>query len=463
MLTYNLREKLGVSLYEALYEFVRQDIIEGKLTSGEKLPSKRVMAENLGISVMTVENAYAQLIAEGYAESRERSGYYVCDIGELPRRNDPVAFSLSSPKKELTDLSGGGGRDTLFPFSVWVKIMRQVIRRKGKELLEPVDFRGAYELRCSIAEHLHQSRGLTVRPEQIIVGAGNEYLYTLAIQLLGRDRTYGIEDPCYRKISGIYQANEVRLRHIPLDSEGLQVQHLRDCEVVHISPAHHYPTGIVMPVRRRIALLDWAYGASERYIIEDDYDSELRHSGKPLPPLFALDGQQRVLYLSTFSQTITPSLRIGYLCLPINLMEELIRRLGFYACTVPTFEQYTLAEFISSGAYEKHVNRLRKHLRDKRRLVMEQIEKSSLGGRCRIAEENAGTHFLILVDTKLSDAELKEQAKEHGIAVQFLSEFEKEKRSKGSLILNYGCLDANQLPWVLEVLSELIENERLLF
>ncbi len=458
MLTYTLEKGKGQSLYAALYAHIREDILQGKLSAGNRLPSKRTLAANLGVSIATVESAYAQLIAEGYAYPKQRSGVYVCAIGEPMKKVLPVAVETQlSVSKPLLDLSGGGGEDVPFPFSVWAKTMRTVMAEQGKKILRPVDFRGALELREAIAAHLYQSRGLQVSPERIVIGAGNEHLYGLIVQLLGRNRLYAVEDPGYGKISDIYGANDVALCHIPLDGEGMSVEALNQsgAEVAHISPAHHYPTGIVMPIGRRNALLQWAYGKEGRYIIEDDYDSELRHSGKPVPPLFSMDHEQRVLYLSTFSQTIAPSLRIAYVCLPAELLCRLRERLGFYTCAVPTFEQYTLARFISSGDYERHLNRLKKLLREKRAKIFSQIEESPLAGKCGIVEENAGTHFLLQLPTKQTDEELRKRGAERGLNLHFLSEYEWRKKHRGNLIINYACLDTQKVPKALEILWEL--------
>lgn len=458
MLTYTLKKTPGHPLYEQLYQSIRDDIAAGRLPAGSRLPSKRVLAVHLGVSVVTVESAYAQLLAEGYAEARPRSGVYVCAIGSSVPVQPPHMPSLPQPSapEPLFDLSGGTGEDVPFPASVWVRTMREVIA--DKRLMQPVDFAGAPELRAAIAAHLEQARGLRVSPEQIFIGAGTEYLYGLIVQLLGRRLRYAVEDPGYRKISGIYAANDVTVCPIGLDSEGLSVEALRGsgAQIAHISPAHHYPTGIVMPIRRRNALLAWAAEAPERYIIEDDYDSELRHTGLPVPPLFSLDGQGRVLYLSTFSQTIAPSLRIAYLCLPPQLMERLRTQLGFYACAVPSFEQFTLARFIASGDYERHLNRLRKRFREKRAAILAAIAASSLAQRCEIIEENAGTHFLLRLATSRSDAELKRSAAECGLSLRFLSDYRSDGKNSGCAIVNYACMPTERLPAALETLAELL-------
>lgn len=460
MLTYTLEKGRGQSLYESLYQKIRADIVDGNLKAGDKLPSKRALAANLGISVVTVESAYAQLVAEGYAEARPRRGVFVCAIGrQLPcPAAQPEPPEPSKPAPVLLDLSGGGGEDVPFPFSVWAKTLREVIATQGKRLMEPVPFGGAPELRQAIAAHLYQTRGLRVSPEQIVVGAGNEYFYGLIVQLLGRAPRYAVEDPGYQKIAGIYRANDVTVCPVELDREGLSVRALRQsgAQIAHISPAHHFPTGIVMPIRRRNELLAWAYEQPERYILEDDYDSELRHSGKPVPPLFSLDGRQRVIYLSTFTQTISPALRVAYLCLPPRLLARLRQRLGFYACTVPSFEQYALAHFIASGDYERHVNRLRKRFRDKRAEIFSAIEASPLQGRCGIVEENAGTHFLLRLDTSRSDQALKALAEAHGLSIRFLSDYRSDGASSGFLVFNYACLCTDALPQALATLAALL-------
>ncbi|MDR0889775.1 MAG: PLP-dependent aminotransferase family protein [Oscillospiraceae bacterium] len=459
MLTYTLKKEKGRSLYDALYHKIRADITGGLLPAGARLPSKRALAGNLGVSVATVESAYAQLLAEGYIASRERSGHFVCAIGERKRPAPPIAPQESrGSAPALLDLSGGG-EDVPFPFSVWAKTMRSVLSEQTHELLRPVELCGVPTLRQAIAQHLYQSRAMQVAPEQILIGAGNEYLYGLIVQLLGRDIRYGVEDPGYRKISGIYAANDVAICHIPMDSDGLCVDDLRQsgAQIAHISPAHHYPTGNVMPIRRRNELLHWAHEAQGRYILEDDYDSELRHSGKPVPPLFSLDMGQRVIYLSTFSQTIAPSLRIAYLCLPRDLMRRMQEKLGFYACTVPSFEQYTLARFISGGAYEKHVNRLRKRYRDRRAEIFAVLEASPLRGKYSIREENAGTHFLLLLRTEKTDAALKKAAAQRGLAVKFLSDYRADGQdSGGCMILNYACLPKEQATRAMELLAQIL-------
>ena len=462
MLTYTLEKEKGSSLYTSLYTHIREDIRSGKLPAGSRLPSKRSLSANLGVSVVTVETAYAQLIAEGYAYARERSGIYVCAIGTAGQASPPVLPQQEQPpaEQQLLDLSGGRGGDLPFPLSVWAKTMREVISSRGESLLHRVDYRGVRELREAIAAHLYRFRGMQVSPHQIIIGAGNEHLYGLLVQLLGRQSPYAVEDPCYSKLRRVYEANELQLCHIPLDSQGLREDALRQsgAEIAHISPAHHYPTGIVMPIRRRMELLRWAGEQTGRWIIEDDYDSELRHRGKPVPPLFSLDQGGKVIYLSSFSQTIAPSLRISYVCLPQSLLPLWQEKLGFYSCAVPAFEQYTLASFIASGSYEKHLNRLKKHFRDKRVRILSLLRSSPLHGRCTVQEESAGTHFLLHLPSTVPDSLLRQNARARGLDLRFLSDYESSPHSRGVMIFNYACLDTDRLPEALAALAGILEE-----
>lgn len=378
-------------LYEKLYEEIKQDIQSGRLKSGARLPSKRSQAERLGISVITVESAYEKLIAEGYISARERSGYFVCD-GEFTQpelQELPEEQFVEVPQKPAA-VPGS----SMFPFSVWTRLMRTVILEKGNALLSPVPPGGAPDLQQAISAHLKAYRGISVPPHRIIVGAGTEYLNNLLVQLLGNNLTYAVEDPGYHKPAKIYRLNGALCLPIGLDSQGLSAEELyyKNVDVVHISPAHHFPTGIVMPISRRMELVKWAV-RKNGYIIEDDYDSEFRWAGKPLPTMFGLDKTGRVIYMNTFSMTIAPSVRISYVCLPPELYERWRERLGFCSCPVPAFEQYTLASFISSGHFERHISRMRKHYRHVRELALALAEKYC--GREHISEESAGLHFLL--------------------------------------------------------------------
>ncbi len=465
MLTYDLAET-GLPLYDALYRAVKQDILTGRLRAGEKLPSKRALAQHLRLSVVTVQNAYAQLLAEGYLTSQEKKGYFVSELGDsLPvqavstPQEKPVENTGETPW--FADFVSNSIAAGDFPFSVWSRTMRTVILEKEKDLLAPMAATGTPELRTAIANHLARYRGLSVSPEQIVIGAGTEYLYTLVLQLLGRDKLYAVEDPGYAKIARVYRANGVRSCAVPLDSQGLSLEALvksgADC--VHISPSHHYPTGIVMPIGRRRELLHWAAQAPERYIIDDDYDSEFRFSGRPIPTMMSIDENEKVIYMNTFSKSISPSIRISYMVLPRGLMERFRRELGFYSCTVSGFEQFTLARFMEDGHFERHLSRMKNRYRVKRDAVIAAIRESSFGKNAAILEQNAGLHFLLQIKTDLPDDVAKANAAARGIRINALADYTADPQNAGLsrgmpfahiFVVNYSGVDTDRLPEAME-------------
>ena len=366
MLTYSFDHIGKTPLYEYLYRCIRRDIETGQLAPGEKLPSKRSLARHLGISTITVEGAYGQLIAEGYCTSQPKRGYYVTASLRrpvtphvaLPSFNEqdnvkmPAAEKIPSPRIDI-DFAAGGGSAENFPFAVWTRLLRRVVAEEAEALLHRSPPAGVLPLREAIADHLRALRGLVVDPEQIVVGAGTEYLYGLLVQFFGRDRRFCVENPGYGRVKRIYEACGAPCLLAGLDAQGVRPQELtrQGVEIMHISPSHHYPTGLIMPISRRYELLGWAAAKPGRYIIEDDYDSEFRLTGRPIPTLMGIDATGCVLYMNTFSKSLTPTIRISYLVLPARLVGAFREKLGFYSCTVSNFEQYTLARFIAEGHF----------------------------------------------------------------------------------------------------------------
>ena len=461
MLTYTLDKGAGVSLYEQLYRCVKEDILSGRLAAGEKLPSKRALAAHLEISVITVKNAYEQLMAEGYLSGVEKRGYFVSSVLPPVTAAPPAPQETAAEPEErqwFLDLVTNSIDAEDFPFTVWARLMRQTILERGTGLLHSTPPQGAWALRRAIAAHLRQFRGMDAGAEQIIVGAGTEVLYTLLVQLFGRERIYGVEDPGYGKIARIYRSNGAAVA-IPLDDAGLSAEELRrsGADVVHISPSHHYPTGRVMPITRRQELLHWAQERPERIMLEDDYDSEFRFVGRPIPTLFSIDGGEQVVYLNTFSKTIAPSIRISFMVLPRHLLADFQEKLGFYACTVSAFEQYTLASFLSGGYYEKHLSRMRKHYRQKRDAVIGAVRQSPLADRATITEEDAGLHFLLRLDGAPPDDVLRREAEAQGVRLAMLSDYyqQPEDAPPHVLVVNYTGIDIERLPAALERLAEL--------
>ena len=344
--------------YLRLYNLIRDDIVNGHYPLGAKLPSKRTLAAECGVSTVTVEHAYALLCDEGYLLARERSGFTV-----IFRKSDGFARTESAksiyhePYRRQSELPE-------FPLSVLSKTMRQVLSEHGNLLLEKSPNLGCTELREAIRRYLARSRGITVSTDQIVIGSGSEYLYGLITELLGRDRIYAIESPSYKKIEQVYRASEVTYRSLSLTETGIDSSALSDSDatVLHVTPYRSYPSGVTASASKRHEYLLWAERRSG-YIIEDDFESEFSLLGKTTETLFSLSDADRVIYLNTFSRTISPSLRIGYMVLPKHLTELYADKLGFYSCTVPTFMQYVLTELIDNGDFERHINRVRRQMR----------------------------------------------------------------------------------------------------
>jgi len=465
MLTYSFALCGESSMYEQLYRYIKEDIAVGRLKANEKLPSKRSFAKNLGVSNTTVENAYAQLVTEGYLYALPKRGYFVSPLDrqalEKPALRTVPPRVEGEQKSNFADLLYSGVSTELFPFSVWLKLLRQVMSTENEAtLLTDRPAAGLPQLRTAIAGHLSAFRGLNVEPEQIIVGAGTEYLYAVLIQLLGRDCVYGVEDPGYMRLSWIYDRNDVRCAHIPMDQAGVCVEEVETSgtEILHITPSHHFPTGIVMPVSRRYELLAWASREEGRYIIEDDYDCEFRLAGKPIPTLQSIDRMEKVIYINTFSQSLAPAFRMSYLVLPPHLVKRFQERLGFYSGTVSCFEQLTLARFLEGGYFEKHINRMRTHYRSLRDQFLQVLQESPLAARTRIRAEDAGVHFLMEVETAQSDEELIRSAAQQGLRLSCVSEYYSKPRDSGEhvLVINYAGIPAEKLSGVVQRLSRCI-------
>ncbi len=455
MLTYALKKAPGVPLYEGLYRCIRDDILSGRLKAGEKLPSKRALCANLKVSKITVEGAYNQLLAEGYICSREKVGYFVEAVErvtprELPPREQTPAHA------ELLDLTSNSSAG--FPFSVWSRLQREVMLDLGEQLLLEAPNQGLYPLRRAISVHLAQFRGMQVDPAHILIGAGTDFLYNLLIQLLGRDKCYAVEEPGYGKIRRIYAAGGARCISAPMDEKGVLPGQLQQAQVLHISPSHHFPTGIITPLARRQALLSWAKAQQDRWIIEDDYDSEFRFDAHPMPAMQSLDTAGKVIYMNSFSKSLTGSIRISYLVLPPELMAQFQEKLGFYSSTVPSFEQHTLARFLERGYFEKHINRMRKFYKNRRDQVLSVIAKAPFGDKLTILEENAGLHFLVRMDTPLTADALVQRAKDLGIRVRSLSSYYHDKAPESAercLLVNYSGLTDRHLARLEEILTGL--------
>lgn len=503
MITYSFTDIGFETLYQHLYDCLKNDIAAGNLKENERLPSKRSFAKNLGVSVITVENAYAQLLAEGYIYSIPKKGFFVEAIPDAMRMNYQETTEndgkkrpdrKKNPAKNDTfpikaDFASNRNHPDHFPFSVWARLSKETMARDPHALMTPSPANGVYELRQAICRHLAAFRGMKVDPSQVIIGAGTEYLYSLLIQLLGYDKIYAIENPGYKKLYQIYQSHHVTCRAIPMDEKGVSMEHLleSDTDVLHITPAHHFPTGIVTQIGRRYELLNWAAESDRRYIIEDDFDSEFRMFGRSIPMLQSIDMQGKVIYMNTFSKSLSSTIRISYMILPPYLARQFHERLGFYSCTVSTFDQFTLAGFIEGGYFEKHINRMRTYYKNLQKRLIENIKNGPAASKVEIAEEEAGLHFLLKLNTRLTDRQIVEKAKEMGYRVLTLSECyiggdledsrqtaesgrgEKKRTHTGkdsakkdgagqdshTLVMNYSGMEEAQFPMVNRLLEEL--------
>lgn len=451
MLTYELKKATGMPLYEALYRCIRSDILTGKLPAGHRLPSKRALAQHLEVSKSTVEKAYDHLCDEGYIQPVEKVGYFV-EEGQI--RSLPAPTPVSAPaEQEAPVLDLTANIPAHFPFSVWSRLQRQVLLDFGHQLLQPLPSIGCEALRRAIAQHLAGFRGMQVDPENIIIGAGTDHLYNLLPQLLGQDKIYALEEPGYEKIGRTYTAAGARTRRAAMDSRGILPDSLKDARVLHFSPAHHFPTGTVTDMARRQELLNWAR-EGENWIIEDDYDCEFRFRGHPMPALY---GQSdRVIYINSFSKSMAPSIRMGYMVLPAPLMGAFREKLGFYTGTVSGFEQHTMARFLSEGHFEQHINRMRKFYKLQRNRLLQIIASCPQQDKLTIEEADAGLHFLVKVDTVLSDEVLERYCARMGVKIRTLSRYYHglpPEESLHRIVVNYSGLqdeDLERLKTILE-------------
>lgn len=458
MQTYTLDRSGASPLYEQLYRALKADILSGALPGGSRLPSGRALAEHLGLSRVTVETAYAQLLAEGYLTSRPRAGYFVEQLTpqELPPR-------VSEPEAQPPEPETAQSRSAqLFPFSVWARLMRGVLLDRRQELLRPAPDAGLPALRQAVAAELYRQRGVHVSPEQVYIGAGAEYFYNLLIQFFGHGRVYALENPGHRKIARVYQANQVAVRPIGMDADGVIPELLEQsgAEVLHISPSHHYPTGTVTPITRRQALMRWLTAQPGRYLIEDDYDSEFRFSGLPIPTIQSMDRSGRVIYMNTFSRTISPSLRISYMILPRTLLPQWQATMGFYSCTVPSFEQMTLTRFLAEGYFEKHLSRMKKHYRAVRAQLFSVLHTPQAVRQCAVHDTDAGLHLVLELKNAPEPEALRALLRQSGLPDALLSDFfldAPSPQAQKSIVLGYADAEPAQLEAALTALFTRLE------
>lgn len=474
-MTIQLKNNSDKCLYEQIYEHIRQEIREGKLLTGERLPSTRSLAEYLQVSRSTVDLAYAQLLSEGYIESRPYRGYFVCKMEELFQLNPSETVHFTGKATDvngtktgksddcLYDFSPNGIDMSVFPFSVWKKITNHVLSEDNRGLFVMGEPQGDYELRQTISRYLHSSRGVNCSPEQIVVGAGNDYLLLLLEKLLGHGAGIAMENPTYKRAYRVFRSCACRIAAVDMDGSGMVISSLEKKNVIaaYVMPSHQYPTGTVMPIGRRTELLRWADRAENRYIIEDDYDSEFRYWGKPIPSLQSTDHHGKVIYIGTFSKAIAPAIRVSYMVLPGKLLEKYEQECSCYASTVSRIDQRILNEFIRDGYFERHLNKMRKIYRAKHEQMLQGLE--CFQKNFRLSGENAGLHLLLTAKDRRTEMQLIESARSNGVKVYGLSDsYIEPAKAMGeavfghgaTVMLGYGAMTQNQMQEGLALLKK---------
>ena len=448
-------------LYEQIYEYIKNEIREGRISSGERLPSTRMLSSHLEVSRSTVELAYEQLLSEGYIESKPCRGYFAAQIDGLysirPACADGQAPVKSSGKKYRYDFTPNGVDLNSFPYNTWRKLSRECLVDDRAELFRLGCPQGEPGLRSAICSYLHQARGVDCTPEQIIVGAGNDYLMMLLCAILGTGRRVALENPTYRQAYRLFSNLSFDTRTVDMDERGMRVDELErsGADLAFVMPSHQYPLGTVMPIRRRMELLRWASEEAGRFIIEDDYDSEFRYKGKPIPALQGYDADGKVIYIGTFSKSIAPAIRMSYMVLPEAVCEMYHKRCGFISSTVSKVDQLILQKFIEEGYYERHLNKMRALYRSRHDMLLAELKDA--GPDFRISGENAGVHLLLHFRGARTEEELIKLAAQKGVRVYGLSEYYVNgagPADEAVILLGYANMDEERIREAVRLLKE---------
>lgn len=459
-LTIDLDLNSKLPLYEQIYTFIKEEIKSGRIECKTKLPSTRALAEHLQVSRSTVDMAYTQLFSEGYVESVPYKGYFVAEVSLLfniakPREVQKIDSEQKNDQR-LIDFSPWGIDLENFPFNTWRKISKNLLSADNKELFAAGNSKGEQRFRETLASYLYEARGVKCTPESIILGAGNEYLLMLLNQMFIEKPVIAMENPTYMQAYNVFKKNGNDIVSIAMDKNGMRVKELNEsnAKIAYVMPSHQFPLGIVMPIKRRIELLQWTKAEKDRYIIEDDYDSEFRYIGKPIPALQGVDDSKKVIYMGTFSKSIAPSIRMSYMVLPEGLLEKFHNKMSFYSQTVSKMDQIIVNEFISGGYYERHLNKMRSVYKSKHDLLISLLKENK--GSVQITGENSGLHILISVNNSMSEEKLISKARNAGVCVHGLSEYYIGQRHyyNGTILLGFASLSEKEIKEGIEKLRK---------
>ncbi|MBJ6764370.1 PLP-dependent aminotransferase family protein [Myxococcaceae bacterium JPH2] len=476
----------GAPLQQQLVRALHSAILERRLAPGSRLPSSRALADELDLSRNTVMNAYAQLLAEGYLEGRAGSGTYVAT--ELPERllhrarasprapRDPRAPALSRRGSHLASLTPPFGPEwsrpmlrafqlgtpalDAFPGELWGRLLHRRWQRSWRDMLAHRDVRGALPLRRAIASYLGTSRGVRCVPEQVLIVNGSQQAIGLVAQvLLDPGDAVWVEDPGYLAARGALQGAGATLVPVPVDAEGLDVEaatRLRpDARLAVVTPSNQFPLCVTMSPQRREALLAWAR-RTDAWVFEDDYDSEFRYAGRPLPSLQGLASDSRVLYCGTFSKVLTSSLRLGYLVVPESLVDAFAAARMYADVQSPTLEQAVLTDFIQEGHFSRHVRRMRV-LYAKRQARLVEAARRELKGALDVAPSDTGLHLVGWLPEGADDLAVSARAAERGVQALGLSQFRTAPRGRHALLLGYACVPEPELDMGVRRLAEALD------
>lgn len=457
-LTINLNSRSKKPLYEQIYDHIKSDIQNGRLRYGEKLPSTRALSKHLEVSRSTVELAYEQLLSEGYIESAPYRGFFVAQIDELYQLKKEEKKPERKREKKRTyryDFTPNGVDLNSFPYNVWRKLSKDILLDDRTELFRSGDPQGEYGFRGAICNYLYQARGVDCSPEQIVIGAGSDYILILLSMILGKEHTIAFEDPTYKQAYRVIQTLGYETVPVTMDHNGMRISELEhsEADIAYVTPSHQYPTGIVMPIKRRMELLKWAYGKEDRYIIEDDYDSEFRYKGKPIPALQGYDAEDKVIYLGTFSKSIAPAIRLSYMVLPKSLLDMYRTKVNFINSTVSKVDQMIVQHFIEDGYYERHLNKTRALYKNRHDILIDALKP--LADVCVISGEHAGVHILLTFEKGWNEKDLIEQAKKEDIRVYGLSDYRIRKGTgdRATILLGYANMNEEDIKEAVGILN----------